>query len=275
MTPSSAESLHLDRDPQPSSHGKVVLVTGAGRQRVGYAIAEFLAARGYHLAIHYHHSEQDAQQTVVRMKQRGYRAQAFQADVSSEVSVRRLFDQAASHFGRLDALVTAASIYQSKRLEETTAEDLRRQFEVNTLGTFLCCQQAGRIMTAQPEGGSIVTIGDWAVHRPYADYAAYLVAKGAIPTLTRTLAVELAARNPAVRVNCILPGPVLFPPDMPEHERREAVAGTLVKREGRPEHVAHAVLFLIENDFVTGACLPVDGGRTIADGSWQKDTPTE
>jgi pteridine reductase len=99
--------------------------------------------------------------------------------------------------------------------------------------------------------------------RPYRDHAAYFTAKGAIPTMTRTMAVELAARNPRVRVNCVLPGPVMLPPDLPDAERAEAIAGTLVKREGRPENVAHAVEFLLENDFVTGICLPVDGGRSI------------
>jgi pteridine reductase len=141
---------------------------------------------------------------------------------------------------------------------------MREEFDVNVLGTFLCCQRAGLIMTEQPEGGAIVTVGDWATVRPYPGYGAYLTSKGSIPTMTRMLAVELARRNPAVRVNCILPGPVLLPPDMPESERREAIAGTLVGREGRPEHIAHAVLFLVENDFVTGVCLPVDGGRTLA-----------
>jgi pteridine reductase len=84
--------------------------------------------------------------------------------------------------------------------------------------------------------------------------------------MTRMFAVELAARNPAVRVNCILPGPVMLPADLSASERREAIAGTLLRREGRPEHVGHAVIFLVENEFVTGVCLPVDGGRTIAGG---------
>jgi pteridine reductase len=90
-----------------------------------------------------------------------------------------------------------------------------------------------------------------------------LLSKAAIPTMTRTLAVELGSRNPKVRVNCILPGPVMLPADLPEVERREAIQGTLLKREGRPENVAQAVLFLIDNDFITGACIPVDGGRSI------------
>jgi pteridine reductase len=77
------------------------------------------------------------------------------------------------------------------------------------------------------------------------------------------LAVELSSRNPRVRANCVLPGPVLFPPDMPEAEREEAIRSTLVQREGQPENVAAAVLFFVENDFVTGVCVQVDGGRTI------------
>jgi pteridine reductase len=118
-------------------------------------------------------------------------------------------------------------------------------------------------MVRQPEGGCIVTFGDWALARPYLNYAPYFVTKGAIPALTRCLAVELGTRNPRVRVNCVLPGPVLFPPDMPEAEREEAIRSTLVQREGQPENVAAAVLFFVESDFVTGVCLPVDGGRTI------------
>jgi pteridine reductase len=246
------------------AQGKVALVTGSGKRRVGNAIVETLATHGYAVAVHYQHSVDEAQATVVRLKEQGRRALAFQADVTDQADVARLFDDVLRQFGRLDLLVTAASIYHAEPLESTTAEQLRRQFDVNVLGTFLCCQRAGLIMAEQLEGGAIVTIGDWATARPYRNYGAYLTAKGSLPTMTRMLAVELAARNPAIRVNCILPGPVLFPPDMPPAERQRAIGGTLLRREGRPEHVAHAVLFLAENDFVTGVCLPVDGGRTLA-----------
>ena len=84
--------------------------------------------------------------------------------------------------------------------------------------------------------------------------------------MTRMFAVELARRNPAIRVNCILPGPVMVPEDLSEHEVKGSMAGTLLKRLGRPENIAQAVMFFIENDYVTGVCLPVDGGRTIAGG---------
>jgi pteridine reductase len=246
------------------SKRKVAVVTGSGKRRVGNAIVEALAVRGYDVAVHYHQSAAEAQATVVRLKERGHRVAAFQADVTDQVDVARLFDEVLREFGQLDLLVTAASIYSAAPLETITADQLRQQFEVNALGTFLCCQRAGLVMAEQPTGGAIVTVGDWATARPYRNYGAYLTAKGAIPTMTRMLAVELAQRNPAIRVNCILPGPVLFPPDMPEAERQRSIAGTLLRREGRPEHVAHAVLFLAENEFVTGVCLPVDGGRTLA-----------
>ncbi|OHB78690.1 MAG: oxidoreductase [Planctomycetes bacterium RBG_16_64_12] len=255
-------------------NAKVALVTGAGKRRVGNVIARMLAARGYQIALHYRRSAEAAEETVREIQSQGVRARAFQADVSRGAEVDRLFRETLDHFGRLDVLVTAAAVWEPKPLEEVTEDDVRRQFEINALGTFLCCRKAGLIMVKQPEGGAIVTIGDWAVARPYPGYSAYFPSKGAIPAITRTMAVELARRNPAVRVNCILPGPVMLPDDLSQEDRDQAIAGTLVRREGRPEHVGHAVVFLVENDFVTGVCLPVDGGRTIADGRGdQRDVP--
>jgi pteridine reductase len=243
---------------------KTALITGSGKHRVGNAVAMALADRGYNIALHYNHSANEARQTVAQLQQKGVRAAAFQADVSDETAVAHLFDEVLTAFGRLDVLVTAAAVWQAKPLEDVAAEDVRRQFDVNTLGTFLCCRAAGLIMAAQPEGGAIITIGDWAIARPYPGYIAYFASKGAVPTLTRALAVELANRNPAVRVNCIEPGPVMVPENLAEHEVKGAIAGTLLKRLGRPENIAQAVVFLVENDYVTGVCLPVDGGRTIA-----------
>jgi pteridine reductase len=245
------------------SSSRVALVTGSGKRRVGWHVAQALAARGYALAVHYRSSAAEAAETVEVFHGRGVEAVALQADLTDERSVRALIDQVLARFGRLDVLVNCAAVWKSKKLEDVTAADVRHHFETNTLGTFLCSQQAGLAMVRQPEGGCIVTLGDWAVTRPYANYAAYFPSKGAIPTLTRTLAVELGIRNPAVRVNCILPGPVLLPPDLPEEERRQAIEATLVKREGKPENIAQAVLFFLDNDFVTGVCLPVDGGRTV------------
>jgi pteridine reductase len=242
---------------------KIALVTGSGKRRVGFYVAEALAVRGYALVVHYRTSAAEAVETVESFRTRGIEAVALQADLTDEKSVLGLIDQTISQFGRLDVLVNCAAAWKSKKLEDVTAADVQYFFETNTLATFLCSQHAGLAMVRQEQGGCIVNVGDWAVARPYLNYAAYFPSKGAIPTLTRTLAVELGTRNPDVRVNCILPGPVLLPPDLPEKERRQAINATLVKREGKPENIAQAVLFLIDNDFVTGVCLPVDGGRTV------------
>jgi pteridine reductase len=242
---------------------RVALVTGSGKKRVGWHVADALAGRGYNIAVHYRTSATEAAETVDHLLGRGIEAVAFQANLAEESAVRDLVRGARDRFGRLDVLVNCAAVYKAKRLEEVTAADVRHNFEANLLGTFVCAQQAGLAMVRQPEGGCIVNFGDWALARPYLNYSPYFATKGAIPALTRCLAVELGSRNPRVRVNCVLPGPILFPPDMPEVEREEAIRSTLVKHEGQPENVAGAVLFFLENDFVTGVCLPVDGGRTI------------
>ncbi|HEV8062091.1 MAG TPA: SDR family oxidoreductase [Gemmataceae bacterium] len=242
---------------------QVALVTGSGKRRLGWHAVQALADRGYAIAVHYHTSAAEAAETVHLLQARSIQAIALQADLRDETAVSGLIAGTLAHFGRLDVLVNCAAAWKSKKLEEVTAADLRYYFETNTLGTFLCSQQAGLAMVRQKQGGNIILFGDWATSRPYLNYAAYFPSKGAIPTMTRCLAVELGTRNPAVRVNCILPGPVLLPPDLPEAERRQSIDATLVKREGRPENITQAVAFLLDNDFVTGICLPVDGGRTI------------
>jgi pteridine reductase len=242
---------------------RVALVTGSGKRRVGSVVADALARRGYTIAVHYRTSAAETAETVAVLKGHGVEVEPFQADLTDEAAVRAMVAGVLERFGRLDVLVNCAAVWKSKRLEDVTAADVRFHFETNTLGTFLCAQQAGLAMVKQAAGGVIVNLGDWAEVRPYLNYAAYFPSKGGVTTLTRCLAVELAHRNPKVRVNCVLPGPVLLPPDLPEEEKRQAINATLVKREGSPENIAAAVLAFVDNDFVTGACLPVDGGRTV------------
>jgi pteridine reductase len=246
-----------------SPNKKIALVTGAGKRRVGWHVARLLGEHGYALAIHYHTSAADAKDTVAEFQSQGFEVDAFQADLTQEADVKSLIDAVLARFGRIDALVHCAATWKPKPLEEIDAKDVRGYFEANTLSTFLCCQHVGLAMVRQPEGGAIVTVGDWATERPYLNYAAYFPSKGAIPTLTRVMAVELGTRNPRVRVNCLLPGPVMLPPDLPQEERDEAIQATLVKREGSPANIAQAALHFLQNDFITGACLPIDGGRTI------------
>jgi pteridine reductase len=246
---------------------KVALVTGSGKKRVGWHVAARLVQCGYAVIVHYHTSAREAAETVKVFQQFAVHGLdsvvAMQADLTDETAVQGLFQETLSRFGRLDVFVHCAGLWKSHRLEEIRAADVRQHFEINVLSTFLCAREAGLAMVRQRQGGCIITLGDWAEARPYPNYAAYFASKGALPTLTRSLAVELGTRNPRVRVNCILPGPVMLPPDLPVEERREAIAATLVGHEGSPNNVAAAVLCLIDNDFITGASLPVDGGRTI------------
>jgi pteridine reductase len=244
----------------------VALITGGGRARIGNVVARDLADHGYRIALHYNASQRHAQATVEKLVSQGTDAIAVKADVAQEDQVERMAKKVAEHFGHIDVLVCTAAIWQRKRLLETTADDVRRHFDVNTLGTYLSALHVGKVMVNQPGGGCIITIGDWAVRRPYRDYAAYFPSKGAIPVLTRVLAVELAALNPNIRVNCIEPGPVMLPEDFLPAERQRVAELTLVKREGQPANIAQAVRFFIDNDFVTGTCLPVDGGRSIYGG---------
>src|SRR5439155_2778563 len=132
------------------------------KRRVGWYVADALAGRGYRLVVHYHLSRADAEETVAHFRDRGVEAIALGADLTEETAARLLVEQALNHFGRLDVLVNCAAIWIRTPLEHLTAADVRRHFETNTLGTFVCSQQAGLAMVRQPEGGCIVTVGDWA-----------------------------------------------------------------------------------------------------------------
>jgi pteridine reductase len=228
-----------------------------------------LAQEGYALVLHYRTAAQEAQQNVQELSQRyGVPVTAIAADLTQERQVQELAHTTLERFGRVDVAVHCAAIWKSKRLEETTAADVREHFEVNVLSTFLFCQTFGLHMVHQEHGGCLITIGDWADIRPYPDYAAYFASKAAIPGLTRTLAVELGRRHPRVRVNAVLPGPVMLPEDLPAEERQAVISATLLQREGKPEHVAQAVWHFVQNDYLTGVCLPVDGGRSIYAAGW-------
>lgn len=241
----------------------VALITGSGSRRVGSVIATKLGERGYDLILHYRTSREDAERQAQEFDSKGIRALPLQADLTDESEVERMFQEVGGEFGRLDVLVNAAAIWKRIPLEQVTAADVREHFDTNTLGTFLCCKLGGLMMVDQSSGGCIINLGDWAEIRPYTDYAAYFPSKGGVSVLTRSMAVELGTRNPEVRVNCILPGPVMLPDSIGPEEKQAIIAQTLVKREGHPEHIASAVCFLIDNDFVTGVSLPVDGGRSI------------
>lgn len=254
-------NLRLFQCEQP-----VAFVTGSGAPRVGRCVAEMLFSQNFRVLLHSHHSSHEPSAAATDL---GPYAGHVVGSVDDEQAVQSWVARAQEEFGRIDVLVNSAAIWDPTPLEQTGAADYERAFRVNTLGTALCCQHFGLAMAEQPSGGAIINIGDWATARPYRDFAAYFVSKSGIPTLTRTMAVELALRNPRIRVNAILPGPILLSAEIGQQRRDKIVAASLLKREGTPDDLAHTVVFLATNPFVTGACIPVDGGRSLwaGDGS--------
>lgn len=241
----------------------VALITGSGARRVGRAIAVHLASLGCKIALHANTSYDEALAAAEELRAGGAETIATCGDLRQSDAVSTMIQQVVSAFGRIDILVNSAAIWSPTRLEEITAEELRNYLDVNTVGSFLAARAAGLQMVTQAAGGCIINLGDWATVRPYLDHAAYFPSKGAIETMTRSLAVELAARNARVRVNCIQPGPVLLAADIDDDKRAKIAESVLLKRVGTAEQIAHAVQFLCENDFITGVTLPVDGGRSI------------
>ena len=234
---------------------KIAVVTG-GAHRVGKAIASGLAEAGAHLVVHYHQSEDQAKFTVGEIKQRGVRAIAVGGDLASYDAVVNLFRAAEAEFGGVDILVNSAAIMESGNVLTLTPEAWQRTLGINLTGPFFCAQQAALLMKAR-KGGVIVNIADVSAFEPWAKYPAHSVSKAGLVMLTKVLAKALA---PEVRVNAIAPGPVIKPDDWPDERWRTVGRHTLLKRTGSGYDVARAVSFIVEQDFMTGETLVIDGG---------------
>lgn len=239
--------------------GKTALVTG-GAKRVGKTIALALGRRGANVVISYRTSKREALKTIKELKVFGVKALAFQADVSKASQVKRLVQKTLRTLGSIEILVNNAAIFYKTPFGKIRESDWDRHIDINLKGTFLCAYQVGLEMLKQGKG-KIINIADWAGLRPYRNYIPYCVSKAGVICLTQALAKTLA---PKIQVNCVAPGPVLLPEDIPAQEKQEIIRGTPLKRIGSPEDIAKTVLFLIDSDFVTGATYLVDGGRSIA-----------
>lgn len=239
--------------------GRVALVTGAAR-RVGRAIALRLAAAGCDVAVHYATSRADAERTAGECAAAGVRAVAVRADLAEADACAALARDVLARLGRLDVLVNNASIFEPMTLEEFDVARWERTLRVNLTAPLLLAHAAAGALRASR--GRVVNLCDVAVERPWADHLAYIVSKGALQTLTRTLAVAFA---PEVNVCGVAPGVAAWPDHYDDETRRRLTNRIPLRRAGTPEEVAAAVHFLLESgDYVTGAILPVDGGRRLA-----------
>ena len=238
--------------------GRAALVTGAGH-RVGRAIALALAARGVRLAVHYHRSGVPAEETAALARQAGTDASIVQADLTRPDAPARLVDEAAAALGGLDILVNSAAVMERTPIGEVTPAQWDAMFALNLRAPFFASQAAARHMT---RGGAIVNIADLAAFETWPAYVPHGISKAGVVQMTRALARALA---PAVRVNAVAPGAVLWPEAGKEYADQQALVGrSALKRAGTPEEVATAVLFLVRDaKFTTGEILRVDGGRML------------
>ncbi|WP_408596954.1 SDR family oxidoreductase [Limnohabitans sp.] len=246
---------------------KVLLVTGASRG-IGAAVAVLGARSGYAVVVNYAANRSAADAVVRSIEQQGGTAVAFQADVAQEDQVLAMFAGIDQRFGRLDALVNNAGVVDVvARVDEMSVQRLRRMFDINVLGTFICAREAILRMSTRHggPGGAIVNISSAAARLgspgQYVDYAS---AKGAIDAFTMGLAKEVAAEG--IRVNAVRPGlietEIHASGGLPDRVRDLAHLVPM-KRGGSAEEVAQAVIWLLSDaaSYTTMSLVDVSGGR--------------
>jgi pteridine reductase len=226
---------------------RVALVTGAG-VRVGNAIARDLARHGWRVAAHYR-----------THRPRGFAA-VFQEDLAQPDGPARLAAAFRARFTRLDLLVNGAAAFDALPVEQTDAAAFDAQMDLNARAPLLLVKALLPLLRRSK--GSVVNIADVGGGLvPWRGFAAYAASKAALVRLTECLALDLA---PEVRVNAVAPGTVLWPAGYPATMRRTLTARIPLGRTGDPSDVAQAIRFLADAPFVTGAVLPVDGGRHLS-----------
>lgn len=230
-------------------------MTGGG-VRVGRAIALGLARSGVDVFIHYNRSAEPAEATARQIRDLGVSAEVGSVDLSNPATAPELIDLATQALGAPSILVNSASGFPADTIGNVTLEQWRGTFDL-TLASPVFTTQA--LANALPDDldGAVVNITDVRTQSPYLEHFSYVVAKGAIDTFTRAAALQLA---PKVRVNAVALGVILPPPQEDDDYARRLSARLPLGRPGGTAPVVAAVLSLIENDFVTGEIIRVDGG---------------
>jgi len=238
----------------------MALITGAA-QRIGAEIARTLHGEGMDVALHYRRSAVEAE--ALRQELEAVRPDSvllLQADLSDTAALPGLCAEAAAFRGHLDLLVNNASSFYPTPLDTASEAQWDELMGSNLKGPFFLCKAAAPWLRAS--GGAIVNLVDIHAERPLKEHAIYCMAKAGNAMMVRALARDL---GPAVRVNGVAPGAILWPEQgMSEEARRQILARTALRRPGSAADVARAVLYLVRDaDYVTGQIINVDGGRTI------------
>jgi NAD(P)-dependent dehydrogenase (short-subunit alcohol dehydrogenase family) len=242
-------------------NGQVAVVVGGGRG-IGRGVAEKFAEYGAKVIIG-SRTSLEVEQAVAAIRERGGEAHGFYVDVSHRERVREFVDAAWHTHQRINILVYCAGVNKRHSAKDYTEEDWQRVVDVNLNGAYRTCRAVGERMIAQG-GGAIVTITSMMSHVVTPNQSAYAASKGALLQYTKLLAVEWARYN--IRVNAVSPGYIhtdMTAGIMAQEAFRDAVlAKTPQGRFGTTEEIAEAVCFLASPaaSFITGVCLPVDGG---------------
>lgn len=243
--------------------GQSSIVTGASRG-IGRAIAIELAKRGANVLVNYAGSEAAAIETANACKEFGVEAIICKADVSNTEEVAAMVEKANETFGKIDILVNNAGITRDKLVMAMSEEDFDDVISINLKGTFNCTKMVSKLMMKQ-RYGRIINISSIIGVRGNAGQTNYAASKAGIIGITKSVAKELAARN--ITVNAIAPG--MIETDMTDvlsDKVKEAMLSSIpAKRAGKPEDIAHAVVFLAskEAEYITGQTICVDGGMAV------------
>ncbi len=243
--------------------GKVTLITGASRG-IGKACAIYFAKAGADVVINYNKTK-NIEKLLKECQKFKIEALAFKADVSSESDCRKMVDFTIKNFGKIDILVNNAGIWTYAPIDKMPDKILNETLDINLRGVFYLTREVVPYMKKQ-NSGNIINISSTAGQRGEAEHSHYAASKGAIISLTKSLATELAPWN--IRVNCVAPGWVYT--DMSKaalkSKARKQILGTIpLGRVGTPEEIAGAVLFLASDlaGFITGEILNVNGGAVL------------
>lgn len=250
-----------------SGNRRTLLVTG-GSRGIGAAVCRLAGQRGYRVAVNYVSNREAAEAVVSDIEKAGGEAFAVAGDVGREADILAMFEAVDRRFGSLDALVNNAGVVDKMaRVDEIDAARLERMFRINVVGSFLCAREAVRRMSTRHggKGGAIVNLSSAAARLGSAGwYVDYAASKGAIDTMTKGLALEIAAEG--VRVNGVRPGII----DTEIHASggepgrvAEVRGGLPMKREGTAEEVAMGILWLLSDEasYATGTTIDITGGR--------------